>query len=64
MIARTQVEHEIINSVCYPGTRQICVLCEEPTGRCEDDSISLEDETGPICPDCYHESEEYKREDI
>ena len=64
MIARTQAEHESINRVCYPGTRQICVLCDEPTGRCEEDSIYLEDETGPLCPVCYHESEEYKREDI
>jgi hypothetical protein len=47
-----------------PGTQQLCVLCNEPTGRCEensiffimsergfDDSTSYED-VGPLCEDC------------
>lgn len=31
---------------------QLCVRCEEPTGRCEEDSIYLNDE-GPLCEECY-----------
>jgi len=63
MSARTQAEHKAINSREYPGTRQLCVLCDEPTGRCEDDSIYLETGEGPLCPECYHESDEYKEQD-
>ena len=54
MKARTQLEHEAYNRLHYPGTRQLCILCEEPTGRCEEDSLYLEDETGPVCENCYH----------
>lgn len=59
-----QSEHEAWNANNYPGTRQLCVLCDEPTGRCEDDSIYLEDkeETGPLCESCYYESDEYKNQ--
>jgi len=45
-------EHLRINAVEYPGTRQICAKCGEPTGRCEDDSIFIGDE-GPLCEACY-----------
>ena len=58
--AYTQSEHERINAREYPGTRQLCVKCEEPTGRCEDDSIFTEDEVGPLCESCWHETDEYK----
>lgn len=55
-----QSDHEQWNATHYPGTRQLCCKCEEPTGRCEDDSIYTEDEDGPLCPDCWHETNEYK----
>ncbi len=40
----------------YPGTRQLCVTCDEPTGRCEDDSIYADEdgEVGPLCEACFH----------
>jgi len=66
MKARSQSEHERINAREYPGTRQLCVECDEPTGRCEDDSLEVEIENyhwghicthwhGPLCPACYDE---------
>jgi hypothetical protein len=33
-----QREHEVWNVTNYPGTRQSCVECYEPTERCEEDS--------------------------
>lgn len=48
----TQSEHEAINSREYPGTRQLCCQCDEPTGRCEDDSMYADD-IGPLCEECY-----------
>ena len=57
----TQCEHAYINAREYPGTRQLCSLCEEPTGRCEDDSIYLDPEfetqgsLGPLCESCCEE---------
>lgn len=41
MIARTQTEHRKINRREYPGTRELCFLCDDPTGRAGrgDDSI-------------------------
>lgn len=39
--ALSQAEHERINSREYPGTRELCCNCDEPTGRAGavDDSI-------------------------
>lgn len=60
MKTRSQLEHE----QKYPGTRQICIECDDPTGRCEDDSLELEHYHwghirtywhGPLCPACYDE---------
>jgi hypothetical protein len=67
--AYSQKEHERINAREYPGTRQMCCFCGEPTGRCEDDSINIDDYvfdwakrelvfskddyTGPMCEECY-----------
>jgi hypothetical protein len=51
MPAKTQKEHEEINSHEYPGTRQLCVKCGEPTERCEEDSIYIND-VGPLCLSC------------
>ena len=64
MVARTQSEHEAINAMEYPGTRQLCVCCDRPTGRCEEDAIFLPimepngNDLGPLCGeccDCYQE---------
>jgi hypothetical protein len=53
--AYTQDEHERINAREYPGTRQLCYVCEQPTGRCEDDTITLDDEPyQPLCEECYY----------
>jgi len=46
-----QDEHEKWNVSHYPGTRQLCVLCGEPTGKCEDDAIKNADGE-PICEEC------------
>ena len=48
----SQVEHADWNAKNYPGTQQLCVDCDSPTGRCEDDSLFTDDH-GPLCPDCY-----------
>jgi hypothetical protein len=53
--ALSQNAHEAINARHYPGTRQLCIDCDEPTGRCEEDSIYVEFdgiEYGPVCEDC------------
>jgi len=52
MKAISQCEHNRINSRNYPGTRQLCSKCEEPTERCEEDSI-LDENGNAICGDCY-----------
>ena len=57
-----QSVHEAWNAQHYPGTRQMCSLCNEPTGRCEADAIYLEDGSGPLCEECRNESDEYKHE--
>jgi hypothetical protein len=48
----SQTEHERINAKEYPGTRQLCKKCDEPTGKCEDDTLSVGD-LSPLCEDCY-----------
>lgn len=60
MIARYQSEHMRINVREYPGTRQLCCQCGEPTERCEDDAIYTDDGIGTLCEECYHQIEEYK----
>jgi len=32
---------------------QMCVRCDEPTNRCEDDSLFIDDHPGPVCEECY-----------
>lgn len=51
-----QTEHEAWNAKHYPGTRQLCSLCDEPTGRCEDDSLYIEGDGDPVCESCWQES--------
>lgn len=48
--AMHQDQHEAWNAKHYPGTRQLCSLCNEPTGRCEEDTIWHNDD--PICEGC------------
>ena len=48
-------EHNAINVREYPGTRQMCVVCDTPTGRCEEDAWhdDIDDgEGGPYCERC------------
>lgn len=56
----SQREHEEWNARNYPGTRQLCDECGEPTGRCEEDPIyrGKDDERGPLCEECASEGEE------
>jgi len=49
--AMTPNEHERWNAKHYPGTRQLCVFCDQPTGRCEEDSMFVGDD-GPMCEEC------------
>jgi len=55
--AMDQSEHKRWNASHYPGTRQMCSVCDEPTGRCEDDSI-LTDAGDPLCESCRDKREE------
>ncbi len=52
-------EHESWNAYNYPGTRQLCSECEQPTGRCEEDSMyqGIDGEIGPLCENCFHKPE-------
>ena len=43
--------HERWNAQHSPGTRQLCSECGNPTGRCEEDSIYIDD-AGPLCESC------------
>jgi hypothetical protein len=52
-MSRSQSEHERINAREYPGTRQLCWSCDEPTGTCEDDSLYSMEGLGPLCEECY-----------
>jgi hypothetical protein len=53
--AMSQSEHARWNSHNYPGTRQLCSVCGEPTERCEEDAIWSEDGE-PLCESCYDEA--------
>jgi len=47
-------QHEAWNATHYPGTRQLCHECEQPTGRCEEDSI-LNADGYAVCGECAKE---------
>ena len=55
--AMDQGEHERWNARHYPGTRQLCVKCDDPTGQCEEDAIFV-GEQGPLCSGCAAQIEE------
>lgn len=57
--AMTQSDHEAWNADNYPGTLQLCDRCDEPTGRCEDDTLWSADESETLCHGCW--AEEAKR---
>ena len=44
-------QHRDWNEAHYPGTRQLCITCDQPTGRCEEDSIHVGN-SGPLCEEC------------
>lgn len=50
--AMDQGEHERWNASNYPGTRQLCSECDQPTGLCEEDANWSEDGE-PLCDECY-----------
>jgi hypothetical protein len=52
--ALTQSEHAEWNENNYPGTLQLCSKCDEPTGRCEEDSMN-DDDGNCYCKECYTE---------
>lgn len=64
--AMHQSDHEAWNARNYPGTRQLCSECDEPTGRCEDDSIYADDdrEIGPLCVECWRKRPEYAEANV
>ncbi len=57
-----QSEHEAINAREYPGTRQLCSICDQPTHRCEEDELRIEDD-GPFCEECYIEQKNKNEDD-
>lgn len=56
--AMEQDEHEVWNSSHYPGTRQLCSICEEPTGKCEEDAFWDIITHLPLCRSCWTEQDE------
>lgn len=53
-----QDEHKAWNTSHYPGTRQLCAKCDAPTGRCEDDSLYVDEDNqvGPLCKKCWEKA--------
>ena len=50
--AMSQQAHKDWNSYNKPGTLQLCAVCQQPTGRCEEDE--LVDTLGqPVCEECF-----------
>lgn len=50
--ALSQSEHEEWNSRNYPGTREMCAMCDTPTGNCGEDS-NYDEDGNPLCWECY-----------
>ena len=38
---------------------QRCVMCDEETGRCQEDAL-FSDDTGPLCDSCFNSLEDDK----
>ena len=56
-----QIEHQRWNANHYPGTRQLCDLCGEPTGRCEEDTLWDQAEEHKLCEFCWRKDQEEKK---
>jgi hypothetical protein len=56
----SQRAHETWNASHYPGTRLLCIECDTPTGRCEDDALVGEE--GPLCESCWLRKEAKRNE--
>lgn len=50
----SQKEHKEWNSKNYPGTRQLCDICKEPTERCEEDTL-YDNDDNIVCNKCLKE---------
>lgn len=50
-----QSTHALINARYFPGTRELCCSCGEPTGRAGagEDSLFNERDEGPFCEACW-----------
>lgn len=53
--ALDQATHARINAQHYPGTRELCCVCDYPTGRAGagEDSLYNDEGDGPYCEDCW-----------
>jgi len=62
--AINQSKHKVWNDNNYPGTRQFCSICNNPTERCEEDSIYLNEDSEPICENCFikYKNKSFKKE--
>lgn len=41
------------NARNHPGTRQLCAICGDATGRCEDDALHIDADEDPVCEACW-----------
>ena len=53
----SQDQHAAINGRHYPGTRQLCHACGQPTGWAGAEDELTNDDCEPLCIDCFHEWE-------
>jgi len=61
--AMSQSEHARWNALVYPGTLQLCSICNEPTGRCEEDSLYANDDSDePLCEEHWKISQSNRGE--
>ena len=51
--AMSQSDHEQWNAANYPGTLQLCTICDRPMERCEEDAVYVDD-IGPLCEACAY----------
>jgi len=47
-----QSQHRAINAHYWPGTREICAECGEPTGSGGGDESRYNEDGEPVCGDC------------
>lgn len=59
--AMSQLDHNNWNRNNYPGTLQLCSKCGSSTGRCEDDTLCLEDGE-PLCEECWDALDDSQKE--